>query len=156
MEINATFLGQGLAFVIFVILCMKWVWPPLMSALEKRQKEIADGLDNAEKAKKNLELAKSGAAETLRQAKAEAKKIIDDANHERTRILDKATEEGNNQKQRIIESAKTEIEAEKNKAREELREEVIAIALASAEKILNQKIDSEADRAMVKKIVDSL
>ena len=156
MEINATFLGQGLAFVIFVILCMNWVWPPLMSALEKRQKEIADGLDNAEKAKKNLELAKSGAAETLRQAKAEAKKIIDDANHERTRILDKATEEGNNQKQRIIESAKTEIEAEKNKAREELREEVIAIALASAEKILNQKIDSEADRAMVKKIVDSL
>lgn len=156
MEINATFLGQGLAFVIFVILCMKWVWPPLMSALEKRQKEIADGLDNAEKAKKNLELAKSGAAETLRQAKAEAKKIIDDANHERTRILDKATEEGNNQKQRIIESAKTEIEAEKNKAREELREEVIAIALASAEKILNQKIDSETDRAMVKKIVDSL
>lgn len=156
MEINATFLGQGLAFVIFVILCVKWVWPPLMSALEKRQKEIADGLDNAEKAKKNLELAKSGAAETLRQAKAEAKKIIDDANHERTRILDKATEEGNNQKQRIIESAKTEIEAEKNKAREELREEVIAIALASAEKILNQKIDSEADRAMVKKIVDSL
>lgn len=156
MEINATFLGQGLAFVIFVILCMKWVWPPLMSALEKRQKEIADGLDNAEKAKKNLELAKSGAAETLRQAKAEAKKIIDDANHERTRILDKATEEGNNQKQRIIESAKTEIEAEKNKAREELREEVISIALASAEKILNQKIDSEADRAMVKKIVDSL
>ena len=65
MEINATFLGQAVAFVIFALLCMKWVWPPLMRALEKRQQEIAEGLAAAEKAKKNLELAKSGSAETL-------------------------------------------------------------------------------------------
>lgn len=156
MEINATFLGQGVAFVIFVILCMKWVWPPLMNALEKRQKEIADGLDAAEKAKKNLELAKSGAAETLRQAKLDAKKIIDEANKQRSLIIDKATEEANNQKQRIIDSAKIEIEAERNKAKEELRAEVVSLAIAGAEKILNQKVNSDTDRDMVKKIVDSL
>ncbi len=93
MEINATFLGQAVAFVIFVVLCMKWVWPPLMRALEKRQKDIADGLAAAEKAKKNLELAKSGSAETMRQAKLEAQKIIDAAQKQRSQILDKATEE---------------------------------------------------------------
>ena len=156
MEINATFLGQAVAFVIFVAVCMKYVWPPLVNALEKRQKEIADGLANAEKAKKSLELAKSNASETLRQAKVEAQKIIDDANKQRSVILDRASEEATTEKNRIIESAKAEIEAERNKAREELRAEVIALAIAGAEKILDKKMDASADHQMVKKIVDSL
>ena len=147
MEINATFLGQAVAFVIFVVLCMKYVWPPLMNALEKRQKEIADGLANAEKAKKNLELAKTNAAEALRQAKAEAQQIIDDANKQRSMILDRAAEEATNEKNRIVQAAKAEIEAERNKAREELRAEVIALAIAGAE---------NSDHQLVKKIVDSL
>ena len=156
MEINATFLGQAVAFVIFVAVCMKYVWPPLMNALEKRQKEIADGLANAEKAKKNLELAKTNAASALRQAKAEAQQIIDDANKQRAMILDRATEEATNEKNRIVEAAKAEIEAERNKAREELRAEVIALAIAGAEKILDKKMDASSDHQLVKKIVDSL
>lgn len=156
MEINATFLGQAVAFVIFVAVCMKYVWPPLMNALEKRQKEIADGLANAEKAKKNLELAKSNASDTLRQAKLEAQKIIDDANKQRALILDRASEEATTEKNRIIDSAKVEIEAERNKAREELRAEVISLAIAGAEKILDKKMDASADHQLVKKIVDSL
>lgn len=156
MEINATFLGQAVAFVIFVVVCMKYIWPPLMSALEKRQKEIADGLANAEKAKKNLELAKSNASDTLRQAKVEAQKIIDEANKQRALILDRASEDATAEKNRIIESAKVEIEAERNKAREELRAEVISLAIAGAEKILDKKMDASADHQLVKKIVDSL
>ena len=93
MEINATFLGQAVAFVIFVVLCMKWVWPPLMSAIEKRQKEIADGLASAEKAKKSLELAQSGATETLRQAKAEASKIIEEAQKILSRKVDEKSDQ---------------------------------------------------------------
>lgn len=142
MEINATFIGQAVAFVIFVVLCMKYVWPPLMSALEKRQNEIAEGLANAEKAKKNLELAKSNASDTVRQAKAEAQKIIEEANKQRALILDRANEEAVHEKTRIVEAAKAEIEAEKNKAREELRAEVIALAIAGAEKILDKKVRS--------------
>lgn len=156
MEINATFLGQAVAFLIFVVLCMKYVWPPLMNVLEKRQKEIADGLANAEKAKKNLELAKSNASDTLRSAKIEAQKIIDEANKQRTMILDRATEEATNEKARIVEAAKAEIEAERNKAREELRAEVINLAVAGAEKILDKKMDASSDHRLVKKIVDSL
>lgn len=156
MEINATFVGQAVAFVIFVVLCMKYVWPPLMNVLEKRQKEIADGLANAEKAKKNLELATSNASETIRQAKIEAQKIIDEAQKQRSMILDRATEEATNEKNRIVEAAKAEIEADKNKAREELRAEVISLAIAGAEKILEKKLDASSDHQMVKKIVDSL
>lgn len=156
MEINATFLGQAVAFVIFVAACMKWVWPPLMSALEKRQKEIADGLASAEKAQKSLELAKSNAADTIREAKAEAQRIIDEANKQRSAILDKAVEEATEEKRRILENAKNEIEAQKDKVKEELRSEVADLAIAGAEKILSQKVDAKTDKVLVQKILESL
>ena len=156
MEINATFVGQAVAFLIFAAICMKFVWPPLMNALEKRQKEIADGLSAAEKAKKSLELAKSGAADTLREAKLDAQKIIDEANKQRSAIIDKATEEANLEKRKILDHAKVEIEAERNKAKEELRAEVISLAVSGAEKILDKKVDSESDRVMLKKLMDTL
>lgn len=135
---------------------MKWVWPPLINALEKRQQEIKDGLDAADKAKKNLEIAKSSSAEALRNAKIEAQKIIDEANKQRSIILDKAEVEANEAKQRILENAQSQIEAEYNKARENLRAEAVALAVAGAEKILSQKVDSKSDQEMVKKIIESL
>lgn len=156
MEINATFLGQAVAFVIFVVACMKWVWPPLMNALEQRQKQIADGLASAEKAKKSLELAKSNAADALRDAKAEAQKIIEDANKQRSAILDRAVQEANDEKNRILENAKNEIEAQKDKVKEELRSEVADLAIAGAEKILSQKVDAKSDKVLVQKILESL
>ncbi len=70
MNLNATILGQAIAFVLFVLFCMKYVWPPLMAAIEKRQKEIADGLASAERAHKDLDLAKASATDQLKKAKA--------------------------------------------------------------------------------------
>jgi F-type H+-transporting ATPase subunit b len=156
LEINATFVGQAVAFLIFAVLCMKYVWPPLLSALEKRQKEIADGLSAAEKAKKSLELAKEDASETLRSAKAEAQKIIEEANKTRSKIIDKASVEAQDERRKILDLAQSEIEAEKNKAREDLRSEVISLAVAGAEKIISQKIDEKSDEEMLKKIADSI
>ena len=156
MEINATFVGQAVAFLIFAVLCMKYVWPPSMNALEKRQKEIADGLTAAEKAKKSLELANENAAQTVRDAKAQAQKIIEEANKTRSQIIDKASEEAQAERKKILDLAKSEIEAEKNKAREDLRSEVISLAVAGAEKIIDQKIDEKTDSAMLKKITDLL
>ncbi len=156
MEINATFVGQAVAFLIFAVLCMKYVWPPLLNAIEKRQKEIADGLTAAEKAKKSLELAKEDAAETVRSAKAEAQRIIEEANKTRSQIIDKASVEAQEERKKILDLAQSEIESEKNKAREDLRSEVISLAIAGAEKIINEKIDEKSDEAMLKKIADSL
>ena len=156
MEINATFVGQAVAFLIFAVLCMKYVWPPLMGALEKRQKEIADGLTAAEKAKKSLELANENAKDTIKKARAEAQKIIDEANKTRSQIIDKASEEAQIEPKKILDLAKSEIEAEKNKARESLRAECISLAVEGAQKIIGEKIDAQADSEMLKKIMSSL
>lgn len=86
MNLNATILGQAIAFVLFVLFCMKYVWPPLMAAIEKRQKEIADGLASAERAHKDLDLAKASATDQLKKAKAEAQVIIEQANKRRAQI----------------------------------------------------------------------
>ncbi len=90
MNINATLLGQAVAFFIFVVFCMKYVWPPLMAAIEARQKEIADGLSSAERAKKDLELAKANATDQLKEAKHQAAEIIDQANKRKAQIIDEA------------------------------------------------------------------
>lgn len=156
MEINATFLGQAVAFLIFAYICMKYIWPPLMKALEQRQKEIADGLAAAEKAQKSLQLAQAGAKDTIREAKAQAQKIIDDANKQRSKIINDAQEEALSEKRRILDQAKSEIDSEMNKAREELRAEITTLAVAGAEKILGAKVSAETDKAMLKKIVDTL
>ena len=86
MNMNATILGQAIAFVIFVWFCMKYVWPPLMAAIEKRQKEISDGLASAERAKKDLDLAQANATDQLKKAKAEAQVIIEHANKRRSQM----------------------------------------------------------------------
>lgn len=85
MNMNATILGRAIAFILFVWFCMKYVWPPLMAAIEKRQKEIADGLASAERAKKDLDLAQANATDQLKKAKAEAQVIIEQANKRRSR-----------------------------------------------------------------------
>ena len=87
MNLNATILGQAIAFVLFVLFCMKYVWPPLMAAIEKRQKEIADGLASAERAHKDLDLAKASATDQLKKAKAEAQVIIEQELRKQVAIL---------------------------------------------------------------------
>ncbi len=93
MNLNATILGQAIAFVLFVIFCMKYVWPPIMAAIEKRQQEIADGLSSAERAKKDLDLAQANATDQLKKAKAEAQVIIEQASKRKAQILDEAKAE---------------------------------------------------------------
>ena len=152
MEINATFLGQAVAFLIFAVICMKYVWPPLINAIEKRQKEIADGLSNAEKAKKNLELANNGVKEALQEAKAQAQKIVDEAQKQRAEIIDKAATEALEEKAKILQQAQNEIEAERNKAQEELRAQIAALAVAGAAKILGEQADLHTDKTALEQI----
>ncbi|GHL61966.1 ATP synthase subunit b [Escherichia coli] len=123
MNLNATILGQAIAFVLFVLFCMKYVWPPLMAAIEKRQKEIADGLASAERAHKDLDLAKASATDQLKKAKAEAQVIIEQANKRRSQILDEAKAEAEQERTKIV-AGGAESEAERKRAREELRKQV--------------------------------
>ena len=150
MNLNATILGQAIAFVLFVLFCMKYVWPPLMAAIEKRQKEIADGLASAERAHK------ASATDQLKKAKAEAQVIIEQANKRRSQILDEAKAEAEQERTKIVAQAQAEIEAERKRAREELRKQVAILAVAGAEKIIERSVDEAANSDIVDKLVAEL
>ena len=156
MNINATLLGQAIAFVLFVWFCMKYVWPPLMAAIEERQKLIADGLTQAERAGKDLELAQAKASEKLKEAKVQASEIIDQASKRRLQIVEEAKTEGEIERDKIIAQGEAEVEAERNRAREELRQQVATLAIAGAEKIIKRSIDKEANSDIINKLVAEL
>ena len=156
MNLNATILGQAIAFVLFVLFCMKYVWPPIMAAIEKRQQEIADGLSSAERAKKELDLAQADATDQLKKAKAEAQVIIDQANKRKAQIVDEAKTEAEQERNKIVAQAKAEIDAERQRAREELRKQVGILAIAGVEKIIERSVDEAANSDIVDKLVAEL
>ncbi|MGC6389411.1 F0F1 ATP synthase subunit B [Ewingella sp. S1.OA.A_B6] len=156
MNLNATILGQAIAFVLFVLFCMKYVWPPIMAAIEKRQKEISEGLSSAERAKKELDLAQADATDQLKKAKAEAQVIIDQANKRKAQIVDEAKTEAEQERNKIVTQAKAEIDAERQRAREELRKQVGILAIAGAEKIIERSVDEAANSDIVDKLVAEL
>ncbi len=156
MNINATMLGQMIAFAFFVWFCMKYVWPPLTAALAERQKRIADGLEAADKASRDLEQAQENVAEQLKEAKAQAASIIDQANKRASQIIEEAKEQGREEGQRMIVGAQAEIEQEVNRAKEQLRAQVAKIAISGAEKILEASIDEAAHAKLTEKLAESL
>ena len=156
MNINATLIGQLIAFAVFVWFYMKFVWPPLMEAIEKRQKEIADGLAKSERGQKELELAQEKATEQLKEAKTQAAEIIEQAKKRASQIVDEETQKGHAERENIIAQGQAEIEAERNRAKEELRKQVAALAVSGAEKILAREIDAAAQSDIVEKLVAEL
>lgn len=153
---NATLLGQAISFAMFVWFCMKYVWPPIIEAIEERQKKIADGLSAAERAEKNLNLAQANASEQLKEAKRTATEIIDAANKRKAQIIDEAREDAQAERQKILTQAEAEVEADRSRARDELRKQVATLAIAGAEKILERTIDKDAQKDILENITAKL
>jgi F-type H+-transporting ATPase subunit b len=149
VNINATLIGQAIAFAIFVIFCMKFVWPPVIAALHERQKKIADGLDAANRAARDLELAHEKAGQQLREAKNQAAEIIEQAYKTANQIVDEAREQARAEGDRMIAQAKAQIEQELNSVKDALRAQVGALAVSGAEKILGASIDANAQKQLV-------
>ena len=156
MNLNATIIGQSIAFFVFVWFCMKYVWPPITAILEERQRKIADGLEAAERAQRDLNLAQNKAAEELRDAKRQGAELIELANKRANQIIDEAKEKAREEGQRLIAGAKAEIDLELQRAKEALRAQVAAIAIAGAEKILESSIDQAANEELFKKLATEL
>ena len=156
MNMNATLIGQLIAFAVFVIFCMKYVWPPLLAAIEERQKTIADGLEASARAEKDLELAQKRATEQLRDAKQQAAEIIEQAKKRANQLVDEETQRGHAEREKIINQGYAEIEAERNRAKEDLRKQVAALAVVGAERILQREIDAAAQDDIVEKLVAEL
>ena len=149
MDIGMTLLGQALSFAILVWVTVKFIWPPLMAAIEERQQKIAEGLAAADRSKKDLAQAEEKVNDVLREARTKASEIITQAETRRSQIIDvakeEAIEEGNRQKA----AAMAEIVSATSRAREDLRKQVSALAVAGAEKLIRREIDSNAHRALL-------
>jgi F-type H+-transporting ATPase subunit b len=152
VNINATLIGQSVAFFIFVLFCMKFVWPPVITALRERQKKIADGLDAASRATRDLELAQEKAGEQLREAKAQAAEIIEQAKKRANQLVDEAREQARDEAERVKGQARAEIEQELNSVKDALRAQVGLLAVTGAEKILGSSIDQNAHAELVNKL----
>jgi len=153
MNINLTLIGQSITFAIFVWFCMKFVWPPIMGALEERQKKIADGLAAAERGEHEQELAEKAAAEKLHVAKEQAGEIIAQAQKRASEIVDEAKDDARTEGERLVSAAQSEIEQEVNRAREVLRQQVASIAVAGASKVLEKEIDASTHGDILDKLV---
>ena len=120
MNINATLIGQAIAFGIFIAFCMKYVWPPIMQALEERTKKIADGLAAAERGRHEQELAEKRAQQVISEAKEQANEIISQAQRRSNEIVDESKDTARVEGERILTSAQAEIEQEANKAKDNI------------------------------------
>ncbi|NVO60790.1 F0F1 ATP synthase subunit B [Photobacterium damselae] len=156
MNLNATMLGQAISFVIFVWLCMKYIWPPLTELLDKRQREIAEGLIHSENAAKELELARANGDKLLNDAKKSASELVEQGNKRRSQIIDDAKEEAEAEKARIIAQGQAELDSERNRIRQELRREMSDLVIETAEKLINQNLDSAANRELVNKLIKDI
>lgn len=153
MEINITLLGQMITFGLLVWFTMKKVWPPLLNAMQERQKRIADGLAAGERGKKEQELAETKVQEQLREAKQQAAEIIAQAQKRGTEIIEEAKDAARSEGDRIKAAAGAEIEQEVNRAKEQLRAQVASIAVEGAERILKKEIDPKAHTQVLDDLV---
>lgn len=156
MNINFTLISQAIAFSVFIWFTVKFVWPPLLRAIEERQKTIADGLAAGERGRHELELACQRSSDVLKDAKQRASEIIVQAEKRASEIIEEAKKVAKEEGDRIVAGAKAEIEHEMFSAKEVLRQQVADIALAGAAKILRREINASAHAELLDTIRDDL
>jgi F-type H+-transporting ATPase subunit b len=152
MNLNATLWIQTIVFVILGWVTMRFIWPPLIKAIEERQKKIAEGLASSERAEKSLAEAKASATDIIKEARVQANKIIDQANKRSNELVDEARGTAIAEGQRLLADARSEVTVESNRAREQLRREVGLIAVAGAGKLLGREIDAKAHADLLEKL----
>jgi F-type H+-transporting ATPase subunit b len=152
MNMNATMLAQALTFIAFIVFTMKFVWPPLLAAIEERRSQIADGLAAADKGARSLEDAQVKITAMVEEARGQARSILDQAQTRAIGIVDEARVGATQERERILQSAQADIDQQINRARDELRAQVAAITVAGAEKILGREIDPRAHQDLLDKL----
>jgi len=156
MNLNATLLGQTIAFFIFVWFCKKYVWPMMMGPIAERQKKIADGLAAAEKGQQAEIVAKQEADKLVSEAKTQAAEIVSNAEKRGSSVEAEAKEKAKAEHERILSSAQTEVDQETNRARESLRTQVSTLAVAGASKIINKEIDDKSHDGLLEDLISQL
>jgi len=152
MNINATLLGQAIVFGILIWFSVKFIWPPLVKAIEDRQKKIAEGLAAAERGQTELQSAHGEAQAIVNQAREQAKKIVDQAHKREVSIVEEARNTAVEEGKRIVESSRQDAQQEKARARDELRKDVATLAVAGASRLLQREIDAKAHAELIEQL----
>ena len=142
MNIYATLIAQLIVFLILVIFTIKFVWPPIVKALDERANKIAEGLAAAERGKSDAEQAEKRVAETLAEGRQQVAELVANADKRAAQIVEEARTQASEEAARIVAQARAEVETEANRARETLREQVGSLAVKGAEKILRREVDA--------------
>lgn len=156
MNINATLIGQAIWFVLFILITMKFIWPPLQKAMSERQTQIAEGLAAAERGRHEQEIAAKRSADTLREAKEKSAEVLVQAEKRASQMIEEAKGNAKLEYDKIVQSAQVRIDQEVEAARAELRARVAELAVAGAEKILRREIDASAHADMLNALKQEL
>jgi F-type H+-transporting ATPase subunit b len=156
MNLNATLILQSIAMMIFVWFCMKFLWPPIMKALDERRETIADGLAASDRAEKELEAAKAKAEEQIAEARAKAGEIVDQANQRHGQIVEQAKDDAVAERNKQVAAAEADITQTANQAREALRATVASLVVKGASQILEKEVDEATHRALIDKLIAEL
>jgi F-type H+-transporting ATPase subunit b len=152
MNINATIIGQAIVFLILIWFSVKFIWPPLLKAIEDRQKKIADGLAAAERGQKELHQASGDAQAIVDEAREKALKIVDQANRRSSEIVEEARSTAISEGQRLVGDARQEVALEQARARDALRKDVGTLAVAGASRLLEREIDPKTHADLIEKL----
>lgn len=156
MNITATLIAEGITFFFFIWITMKFVWPPIMKAMQERQQRISDGLAAAERGARDLELAKEEVAKLLKDAREQATDVLNQANKRSAEMIDEAKQQARDEGERLVSAARAQIEQEVSQAREELRKQVAELAVVGAGRILAKEIDAKAHADLLDKVANDL
>jgi F-type H+-transporting ATPase subunit b len=149
MNFNLTMAAQIAVFIAFIVFCVKFVWPPLLRAIETRQKTIADGLAEAERGRSSLADAKTQTDRLLADARARAQEIVSQAERQAAQRVEEAKATAKAEADRVTASATAALQQEVQSAKQQLREQVAQLAVSGAEKILQREVDAKAHAAML-------
>jgi F-type H+-transporting ATPase subunit b len=156
LDINLTLVVQMLVFVTFVWFTLKFVWPPLVKALEERQEKIADGLAAAERGRRELELAQHRIKDEMKHAKVQASEVVEKANRRAAQIIEEAKHDARQEAQQLAKIANEHISQEVNRAKDTLRKQVATLAVVSAEKILMREIDAKTNHSLMDNLIEEI
>ena len=156
MDFNLTLIGQTIAMIVFVWFSMRFIWPPVMNAIEKRREQIADGIAAGEKGQKELADARHGSDAILAEARQKATQVADMAHKRSNDMVAEAKVHASAEGERIVAAARTELVTSQAKARDALRREVAALAVAGATRVLGREVDAKAHAALLDELAAEL
>jgi F-type H+-transporting ATPase subunit b len=156
MNINLTLLGQTIGMIVFVWLTMRYIWPPVMNAIEKRRQQIADGIAAGEKGQRELADARHGAESILQEARQKAAQVVDLAHKRSSELVGEAKHVAVSEGERLVLAARTEISNEQTRARDGLRREVAALAVSGAARLLGREVDAKTHAALLDELAAEL